>query len=165
MFIRTFVLVIGFCGALGAAQFPAFSQQYMQRLGGAVDALAVVIANFDASAQAAGLSRDEALGQMTGTVFLERRGADMSASIARYERLKSDLAVLTGQGPFTRAYHAARFTDPQIARGAMAAFRPSLPLSFASAVFAAFGFVTAALSALLALRLVAPRRRQVPLLA
>ena len=39
MFGRTFVMTLGLVGALGAAQFPAFSQQYMQRLGGAVGAV------------------------------------------------------------------------------------------------------------------------------
>ena len=56
MFLRTMVLTSGLCGALAAAQFPAYSQQYLQRLGGAVDALQQVVADFDASASALGMS-------------------------------------------------------------------------------------------------------------
>ena len=163
MFIRTIVLVAGLSGALGAAQFPAFSQQYMQRLGGAVDALAVVVANFDASAKAVGLSRHDALAQMTGTPFMERRRADMRESIARHEALRDDLAVLEGQGPFMRAYYAGRFTDPEIARGALKAFEPAFPLTLATGLFAAFGFVmVGGLAAFLA-SFVRPKPRPHPL--
>lgn len=160
MIIRTLVLVAGLSGALGAAQFPAYSQQYMQRLGGAVDALAVVVANFDASARAVGLSRQEALAQMTGTPFMERRRADMTASIARHDALREDLSVLQGQGPFMRAYHAARLTDPQIARGALTAFEPALPLNVVTGIFAAFGFLAAGGAVAFVLTFARPRQRQ-----
>ncbi|MEM9851772.1 MAG: DUF2937 family protein, partial [Pseudomonadota bacterium] len=47
----------GGCAMLCAtSQFPEFSQQYVQRLGGAVDELRRVAADFDASARAAGLT-------------------------------------------------------------------------------------------------------------
>lgn len=163
MFIRTIVLVAGLSGALGAAQFPAFSQQYMQRLGGAVDALAVVVANFDASAKAVGLTRNDALAQMNGTPFMDRRRADMRESIARHAALSEDLAVLEGQGPFMRAYHASRFTDPQIARGALRAFEPALPLTLATGLFAAFGFVIVGGSAAFLASFVRVRPRPQPL--
>lgn len=162
MFIRGLVLAIGLCGALGAAQFPAYSQQYMQRLGGAVDALAVVVANFDASAAAVGMNRSEALAQMTGTAFLDRRRADMQASIARYQTLQQDLAVLQDKGPFMRAYHVAHLTDRKIAAGALRAFEPALPMSMVAIMFAAFGFVTAAAATAFGVSLVRPRQRRVP---
>jgi len=140
MILRSIALAGGLAGAATSAQFPEFSQQYMQRLGGAVDALGEVVADFDASAKASDLSRDEALAQMQGTEFLERRRSDMIRSIARYTELRSDLAVLEGQGPFTRAYNARRFTDPEIARAAWAAFKPAIPVDFAGLMFAGAGF-------------------------
>lgn len=51
----------GLCCALAASQFPEFSQQYKQRLSGAVDELAWVVERFDADAAALGMSRDAAL--------------------------------------------------------------------------------------------------------
>jgi hypothetical protein len=126
---------------MATAQFPEFSQQYLQRLGGAVDALGDVVGDFDASAAASTLSRDAALAQMRGTPFLERRSADMARSIARFERLSTDLAVLEGQGPFMRAYHAALFTDGEIAQAAWRAYQPAVPVNFAGLVFAAAGFI------------------------
>ena len=103
MFTRTLVTVAALCGALAAAQFPAYSQQYMQRLGGAVDALGQVVADFDASAASLGLSRVEALAQMHGTAFIEKRRADMKLAFHRHARLSEDLAKLEGHGPFMRA--------------------------------------------------------------
>ncbi|MCX7564836.1 DUF2937 family protein [Sulfitobacter sp. F26169L] len=141
MLLRTIALAGGLAGAAATSQSPEFSQQYLQRLGGAVDALGEVVADFDASATASGLSREQALGQMQGTAFLQRRGADMARSIARYERLSRDLVVLEGQGPFMRAYNAARFTDSEIAQAAWRAYQPAIPVSFAGLIFAGVGFV------------------------
>lgn len=141
MFLRTIVLALGICGALVAAQFPAYSQQYLQRLGGAVAALDKVVGDFDHSAAAQGMTRSAALAQMQGTAFVDARRLDMQRTFLRHKRLQDDLALLEGHGPFMRAYHATRLTDREIARGALAAFRPALPLSFAGAIFAFVGFL------------------------
>lgn len=141
MILRSIVFAGGLAGAAATSQFPEFSQQYLQRLGGAVDALGEVVADFDASATASDLTRNEALAQMQGIPFLERRGADMGRSIARYERLSADLETLQGQGPFMRAYNGTRFTDPEIARAAWDAYQPAVPVSFAGLTFAGVGFV------------------------
>lgn len=141
MILRALTLAGGLAGATASSQFPEFSQQYIQRLGGAVDALSGVVADFDASAAAVGLSRDDALAQMQGTDFLERRRKDMTATFDRYARLRSDLDLLKSEGPFMRAYHMPKLTDPEIARAAWAEYQPAVPLNFAGAVFAAVGFV------------------------
>lgn len=143
--IRVFTLIAGLAGATASSQFPEFSQQYLQRLGGAVDALEEVVADFDASAARAGLDRNAALAELAGTAFLDSRRVDMMASIARYEVLRDDLAALQGQGALMRAYHLPRFTDPQIAQAAWTTFQPALPLTLTGAVFAALGFVIASL--------------------
>lgn len=161
MILRTLTLAGGIASAAATSQFPEFSQQYMQRLGGAVDALGEVVTDFDTSAAASDLSRQDALAQMQGTTFLERRGADMSRSIARYERLSDDLVVLEGQGPFMRAYNAARFTDTEIAQAAWEVYQPAVPVNFAGLTFAGVGFVFGGLGVSLVLGLLrAPFRRR-----
>ena len=162
MILRSMVFVGGLAGAAATSQFPEFSQQYLQRLGGAVDALGEVVADFDASASASNLSRDQALAQMQGTPFLERRNADMARSIVRYEQLSSDLETLQGQGPFMRAYNGTRFTDPEIAQAAWEAYQPAVPVNFAGLTFAGVGFVlgSLALSLVLGLLRMPFRRRQ-----
>lgn len=162
MILRTVTLAGGLAGAVGLSQFPEFSQQYVQRLGGAVDALAQVVADFDASATAEGLSRDQALAQMTGAPFIERRRADMARSIARHSQLAADLDHLKGQGPFMRAYNLSHLTDSQIAQAAWHDYQPALPLSFAGAIFAALGFLGGAFGVGAVIRLVTlPFRRRV----
>ncbi len=164
MLIRTFVMVAAVCGGLAAAQFPAYSQQYMQRLGGAVDALGQVAADFDASAASLGMSRTEALAQMHGTDFIEKRRADMQRAFDRHARLSADLAVLEGHGPFMRAYLAGHLTDRDVAQGAWRAFQPSLPLSVASLLFALTGFGATAfiLSGIFAIFVSRKRRPALP---
>jgi hypothetical protein len=158
---RVLVLAGGLVAGLAFSQFPAFSQQYLQRLGGAVDALEEVVSDFDASAAAVGLDREQALAQMRGTAFLDRRRADMTRTFARYDRLWASLQTLEGEGPFIRAYRLPHMTDPEIAAAAWAAFRPALPLTFAGVVFAGVGFLAGALGLTLLLRLLAwPLRRR-----
>jgi len=159
--VRTLTLVGGLTGAVTSSQFPEFSQQYMQRLGGAVDALGEVVADFDASAAASDLTREAALAQLQGTAFLDSRRADMRRTITRYTQLTADLAVLEGEGPFMRAYHAGRFTDPEIAQAAWEVYQPAVPVNFAGLTFAGVGFVLGGLAMGLLLGLVRmPFRRR-----
>ena len=140
MIVRAITLAGGLAVGAGTSQFPEFSQQYAQRLGGAVDALSEVVADFDTSAAAEGLSRSEALEQMTGADFIERRRADMERTFDRHAILTEDLRLLAEAGPFMRAYHAARFTDGDVASAAWDVFEPAVPLNLTSAIFAGFGF-------------------------
>ncbi|MDF3414285.1 DUF2937 family protein [Sulfitobacter sp. M57] len=164
MILRSLTLAGGIAGAAAVSQFPEFSQQYAQRLGGAVDALAEVVADFDASAAAVGLERETALAQMQGSAFLERRQADMTRTFTRFERLRVDLAALEGQGPFMRAYHLPRLRDAEIARAAWVAYQPAVPLNFAGVSFALVGFLlgAAALGGVLKLLFWPFRRRSNP---
>jgi hypothetical protein len=154
MILRALALTGGLIGGGAASQFPEFAQQYTQRLGGAVDALAQVVADFDASASAEGLTRDQALALMQGTDFIERRQADMARTFDRYDRLRADLAILETSGPFMRAYHATLLTDGDVARAAMATFEPAVPINFAGLTFAGSGFVAGLIAMWAALRVV-----------
>lgn len=141
MMFRALVLAGGLLGATVASQLPEYSQQYRQRLGGAVDALAEVVADFDASAQAEGLSREEALSQLRGTAFLERRRTDMARTFDRYASLQANLVALQGAGPFMRTYHVAKSPDLEVGAAAFETFEPAVPLTVAGGMFAATGFV------------------------
>ncbi|MEM6372412.1 MAG: DUF2937 family protein [Pseudomonadota bacterium] len=141
MILRALAVAGGLIGGASASQFPEFAQQYTQRLGGSVDALQQVVQDFDASATRAGLTRQAALEELHGSVFLEARRTDMTQTFARYDRLRGDLDVLEQAGPFMRAYHAARMTDRDIARAAIGSFQPAVPLDMAGIGFAGTGFV------------------------
>ncbi|MEP4198890.1 MAG: DUF2937 family protein [Aliishimia sp.] len=139
--IRILALMAGLAGAAGFSQFPEFSQQYVQRLGGAVGALGEVVADFDTSAQAEGLSRADALAQMVGSDFVARRRADMERTLDRYDRLNAQLSEVQTAGPFMRAYYAGT-VDGEIARAAWDSYQPAVPLNFAGGVFGSAGFLT-----------------------
>lgn len=142
MFLRALTLAGGITGAAGLSQFPEFSQQYAQRLGGAVDELSRVVAEFDADAAGVGMTRDMALSELAnGGDLGAARAETMARSIERHERLSADLKALEGAGPFTRAYLAARMTDRDVAQRAMENFKPAVPATFEGAVFAGVGFL------------------------
>ena len=161
MILRALTVAAGLAGASVTSQFPEFSQQYAQRLGGAVDELATVIADFDASAAASDLTRTEALAQLQGTDFLARRRADMERTIDRHADLSEALTALQNAGPFMRAYQLRHFTDRDIATRAYEAYQPAVPLTLEGGVFAGVGFLGGAglLSALLGLLRLVFRRR------
>jgi len=128
-------------GAVGLSQFPEYAQQYEQRLGGAVDALGVVVADFDRSASAEGLTRSAALAQMTGTDFLDRRRGDMEATFARHAALSETLANLQTRGGIGRLGLALDLTDTEIARAAWQAYEPAIPTNATGLGFAGIGAV------------------------
>lgn len=161
MIVKAITLAGGLAAGIATSQFPEFSQQYAQRLGGAVDELGQVVADFDATAQSVGLSRDDALAQMSGTPFMDRRRADMRATFARHDTLSTALIRLEGQGPFMRAYYLPQMRDARIAKAAWAAYQPAVPLNFAGALFGGVGFLLGVLGLGLILRLLAmPFRRR-----
>ena len=164
MIVRALTLAGGLAAGATTSQLPEFSQQYTQRLGGAVDALAEVVADFDASAAAEGLGRIEALDQMRGTEFIERRRDDMVRTFDRHTQLSADLDAMQGAGPYTRAYILANSTDRDVANAAWSAYKPAVPLTTEGAVFAGGGFLVGfgVLWVLIRVLLMPFRRREAP---
>lgn len=142
MFLRVLTLAGGLTGAAGLSQFPEFSQQYVQRLGGAVDELSRFVDEFDADAAGLGLSRAAALADLeAGGAMGAARADTMGRVIARHARLSDDLQVLEVAGPFTRLHRVGHLGDAEIAAKVWQAYRPALPLTFEGVVFAGAGFL------------------------
>lgn len=146
MIWRALSVAVGLASGFGAAQLPEFSQQYVQRLGGAVDTLDKVVADFDSSAKAAGLTRQEALAELQGTDFLDRRQKDMQRTFARQERLTAQLAALSGAPASKRVLSVLRASDPELVRATVSAFRPAMPASASGLLFGGSGFLTGLLA-------------------
>ena len=161
--IRVLCLIAGLCGAAGLSQFPEFSQQYLQRLGGYVDALADQLVEFDAVALDAGYGREEMLQQMTQTPPMEGQAAMWRRTILRHAQLSDDLDALRHASPVARLMMPQRVADTDLARAVWADFRPGMPLTGAGAISAGAGFAAGwvVLAALLAL-MTAPLRRARP---
>ena len=129
--------------ALGAAlsQFPAFSDQYVQRLGGQADALQKVAAEFDASADRAGLTRQAALEELAGTQFLDSHGQDMGRVFTRLARIESDLGLLRSASALERIVLPHRMRDAETLAATWGDFRPALPLTAAGFWATGLGFL------------------------
>lgn len=146
-------------GAVALSQFPEFSQQYVQRLSGAVDELRAVTIAFDTAARVGGLSREEALAQLKGTGFGDQFSDDMRTRIYRYERLNADYQALAGAAPLQRLARAWRFRDPELARRTWDDFRPAVPVTSEGLVFAGIGYAGGWLLVTLVLGALFGRRR------
>lgn len=145
--------------AAGASQFPEYSQQYVQRLGGAVDELEKIVFAFDNAAAASNLSRDEALSELSGTDFLNRRQDDMRLTIGRYERLRVDYNNLRDATAFERVLYINGLTDRELVANTWDDFEPAVPLTPDGAVFTFSGFLAGFLSLFGLTKLMRRRRR------
>ena len=143
MLFRRFALVFGlFVGTL-ASQMPEYAQQYRQRLGGALDELGRIIANFDAQATEAGVDRNAAITRLkaNGDTLVQRQGEAMQDTIIRRDRLAEQDAAFARAGSFTRLGILARDFDPGIARGAWSRFEPAVPVTSEGFVSAGVGLL------------------------
>ncbi len=142
MIIRAIALAGGLAVSVGASQFPEYSQQYMQRLSGAVDALSGVVAQFDADAAGLGLSRAEALDQLrAGGRMGQARAISMGYVLERHQSLSQDLVVLRESTVFGKMLNLNHFMDLDLARDAWADFKPAVPLSTTGLTLAGLGFL------------------------
>lgn len=138
--MRVFAIASGLFGGATFSQLPEFTQQYMQRLGGAVDELSRMAAGFDTDAASLGLTRDAALAQL-------QQGGDMGLAQAermqnlfdRLGKLTSDLAALQQARGTDWLLSLTRMRDPEIASAAWEVFKPAVPLTLEGAVCTSVG--------------------------
>ncbi|MHC0053884.1 DUF2937 family protein [Actibacterium sp. D379-3] len=140
MILRNLAFAGGLAGAVALSQFPEFSQQYLQRLSGAVDELRVVATAFDLSAKATGLSRDQALARIEGSEFEDTLRDTMTASLARYDRLQGDYDSLKDRTVLQRLARPWHFSDPELARRTWDDFKPAVPVTADGLICAGLGF-------------------------
>ena len=139
--IRVLCLIGGLTGAAGLSQFPEFSQQYVQRLAGQVDALTQQVMEFDQTALADGMGREEMLQAMAETPLVAGQEAMWRRTIARHAKLSENLVALRAASPMKRLTLPHRMADPATVQAVWADFSPALPLSAAGAVASGAGFL------------------------
>ena len=138
---RVLAILGGVSGAVALSQFPEFSQQYLQRLAGKVDALTAVAVQFDATAAKNGMTREAGLAAMAGSPVLTDQQADMRATLARQAQLAGNLASLRDASPLVRLAMPQRFGDVETLRATYADFRPAIPATTEGAITAGVGYV------------------------
>ena len=139
---RTVAMALGLAGGIAASQGPEFTQQYRQRLGGAIDELRRVVARFEADAGAVGETRDGALRRLGANAdeLARRQGEAARANVARLERLDGQRRALQEAGSFDRMLVLARRGDPELMRTAFRDYRPGLQMTEEGLLAGAAGF-------------------------
>ena len=141
--VRTAAVGLGLFGAVTASQGPEFSQQYRQRLGGAIDELRGVIQRFDEDARANGETRESAIGRLRANPddLASRQGAAMQGHVERLARLEAHRQFMGDAGPFSRVGLLLREGDTDLMRAAYRDFKPAMPVTEEGVLSAAAGFV------------------------
>ena len=142
MLVRTVSLTLGLLGALAGAQLPEVMQQYQQRVGGAADELAGIVARFDSDATANNLSREGALAKLNASDddLVRRRGIDMERNIERLARLNEQRRGM-GEDYFVRAVYFLTHADGPLLDDTLTDYRPAVPTTTEGLFTALIGFV------------------------
>ena len=131
------------CGLVGT-QGPEFTQQYRQRLGGALDELRRVVAAFDADAASRSLTPVEGVARLKDNAdpLARERGADIENDIAREARLeranRGDAGRRAAAAPDRR--WRGDF-DPAIANQTLQDFEPAVPVTSESLIVGALALI------------------------
>lgn len=130
-------------GGFVFSQSAEFTQQYLQRLGGAADELAAVVGRFDASAAAEGLGREPAVARLRGASdpLVARQGADAALTIERFEDVSRRYRDLSAGAPLLRPFTALADPDWPTVRRAFGDYRPAMPITLDGLLLAAGGFL------------------------
>lgn len=139
-------LINGIVSVLGAAftsQFPAFFQQYQQRLGGSLDQAKVAVQRVEQVAQALGMTVDKMVERfmLSRDVAYQSLGAiniQALEDLARLEKADTALSEATGADKFLQ--FMSHF-DPFVAEGAWRTFEPAVPLTTEALIYAGIGMV------------------------
>jgi hypothetical protein len=129
--VAIFPVLLGLIGGAFGSQLPEFTQQYRQRLGGALGEIDRIVSEFDRDATGSGLSRDQALAQYAtaNNEFLNAQGKSVTATLARRDQLQKQSAAIEQAPPLMRPFEMLRSPDRSIMDGAWNQFEPAIPVT------------------------------------
>jgi hypothetical protein len=132
LLIRRLALAIGVLFALAGSQLPEFAQQYRQRLGGAIDELNRMIAQFDSEVGAQSLTRAQGVDRLKANPdsLAQERGAAIESDMDRAARLTRQQQAFEMGGPLTRLASLIENFDPATASRAIRDYEPAVPITF-----------------------------------
>jgi hypothetical protein len=135
------MLLVAILSGTATSQLPEFAQQYRQRIGGAVDALKEVMADFETDAAAFGLSVDEAIHRLKsdGDGFTRQRGESMAQTQVRLDRLAAQQVDMQSAGPFARLGVFLKNMDKELAQATAEDYEPALPVTIEGLAAAGLG--------------------------
>jgi hypothetical protein len=129
--MHAFIFVLAFAPALLFWQAPEFTQQYLQRLAGAVDELERIVRHFDEDSLRSGYGRAAALWVMTNNSerLIRDQATRMEENVARLNRLRKQREALAIEGAFLRFTTFLMTYDRPLVNRTYASYAPSLPLT------------------------------------
>lgn len=144
MLVRRFAAAIGLLVALIASQMPEYVQQYRQRLGGAVDELRAVVADFDMEAAKLSLTREQAMRRLEGNMddLARERGTNIRDVADREARLERQSQAFASSGPVSQYLILIEDFDARVGGQAYGDFLPAVPLTTAGILAGAAGLFT-----------------------
>lgn len=159
---RAMGIAAALAGGVLASQAPEATQQYRQRLNGAVAELGQVVADFDADAARNGLERSQALVayERAQAPFLRQRGHSMRRTINRLADLTNRSRQLAQTPALLRPLAVLRNPDGNVFSGTLRDFEPAVPVTAHGLVWAALGGLAGFSLVGLAARLFRRRRRR-----
>jgi hypothetical protein len=142
--MRTWLLVaisVVFAALLGQA--PEFTQQYAQRLGGAIDELDRIVRHFDEDSRRSGYDRSGALALMRRNQeqLIRDQAARISETIDRLAKLRAQQFAMNQPGSFNRVTAFASGYDQDIGSRTWRDFQFALPISVDAILWMGTGFV------------------------
>lgn len=143
MILRRLALFAALLFGLLATQVPEFMQQYRQRLGGAIDELASVVARFESDSAQQGLTQSGGIDRLRANSdrFVRERGEQEQDNVGRLQNLREAQARLRSDGPISQYGTLVAHFDGRIAQGALRDFSPAVPTTPQGFVFGALGFL------------------------
>ncbi len=143
MILRRLALFVALLLGILATQVPEFVQQYRQRLGGAIEELAAVVARFDSDSQQQGLTQSGGIDRLksNGDRFVRQRGEQEQDNVARLQTLREAQAQFHTDGLVMQYATLVTHFDGRIAQGAIGDFSPAVPTTPQGFVFGMLGFV------------------------
>ena len=143
MLARRFALAVGLLLAVCFSQVPEFVQQYRQRLGGALDELQRVVAQFDEEVRAQALNREAGIARLRANAdpLAQARGTDVAIAVDRKRRLETQQRDFETAGPIERYWVFVEGLDPELAGRTYAIFQPAVPVTASGFAAGALGLV------------------------
>ncbi len=136
--------VAGTGGAALLAQFPAFYQQYLQRLGGRLDQALIAVERLQEAATEQGLKLSAYVRYFLDAddPIFRRQGQNLVATLTDAKALREAHAALSEAPVLSRPIVFLEEVDPALARATFDSYVPALPIDAEGLVYAGIGLLT-----------------------
>jgi len=139
-------IVNGIAAALGAvifAQFPAFYQQYLQRLGGRLDQAKLDVDRIMEDAATLGRTLEAYIQELlaSGTSAARLAAKRELERMDNADQLENAYQALSEAGPFERPFAFAQHVDRNLLQETVRIFEPAVPATLEGLLYAGVGIL------------------------